>query len=51
MHPAAFQFIRQWLAVVAATLFAVMLAAFVSVPVALGYAPGDPAPAQERHMT
>lgn len=51
MHPAALHFVRQWLAVVAATLFAVMLAAFVSVPVSLGYAPGDAAPAQERHMT
>jgi hypothetical protein len=51
MHPAALHFVRRWLAVVVATFFTVMLAAFVSVPVTLGYAPGDPAPAQDRHMT
>lgn len=50
------QFIRQWTAVVIASASPVVFCAFVSIPLALGGHPGEPArhtsmQLAERHMT
>ena len=47
-------FLVQYLRVVAAATFAVAVLAFVSIPLSLGWHPGEPPMAQgncERHMT
>jgi hypothetical protein len=36
------QFSREWLCVVAATFFVVVFIAFFSMPLALGFHPGEP---------
>ncbi|HJW54402.1 MAG TPA: hypothetical protein VJ577_03940 [Burkholderiaceae bacterium] len=54
MHPALRLFVRQYLAVVCASLAPVVLATFVAVPLSLGAIPGEPQQAQiaaERHLT
>lgn len=54
MHPALRLFVRQYLAVVGATLAPVVLATFIAVPLSLGAYPGEPPQAQmavERHLT
>jgi hypothetical protein len=55
MDPDLRSFVRQFLGVVAMALVPVVLAAFVSLPLALGHHPGEPRPADaesaDRHMT
>jgi hypothetical protein len=57
MDRSLLQFIRQWLAVVIASLAPVVFCAFVSIPLALGRHPGEPLAQTgteagvERHLT